>query len=209
MIMCLCLAVVSAVFGAGFAFRVYLDNREIPVKTLIKDGELYINVNDLSKHISGTMKLDPKNSRLDLLSLPSGKEGAADGVGQTVPDRGITGSIYLKDNNGKDFFLKNLKVTLFASDKDIPDEVSLAQLKKYASGESNEYIGTHGKVREAVTDGGGRFFMGSVAPGKYEIVCIYYNNGGKKGILWRSIISVEKDELEKVDFNTENAIKFN
>lgn len=204
----LCLLAFSAAMGAGSAFRIYLDNREIPVKTIIKDGELYINVNDLSQYSSGTMKLDPKNGRLDLFSQSSGREAAGEGVGQTVPDKGITGSISLKDNGGKEFFLKNVKVILFAYDKDIPDEVSLAQLKKYASGDSNEYTGTHGKVREMVTDAGGRFFVAGVAPGKYEIVSIYYNNGGKKGILWRSIISMGKDGLEKIDFNTDNAIKF-
>ncbi len=206
--MFLCLLVFSTVFGAGYAFRVYLDNREVPVKTIIKDGELYINVNDLSQYFSGTMKLDPKNCRLDLFSQASAKETADEGIGQTVPDKGIIGSISLKDNSGKEFFPKNVPVTLFIYDKDIPDEVSLAQLKKFASGESSEYLGTNGKVREMLTDAGGRFFVGNVAPGKYEIVSIYYNNGGKKGILWRSIISVKKDELNKVNFNTDNAIKF-
>ena len=203
--MFLCLLAFSTALGAGSAFQVYLDNRKIPVKTIIKDGELYINVNDLSRFSTEMMKLDPKNGRLDLFSQPSGKETAG---GQAVPDKGIVGGISLKDRDGKEFFLKNVKVTLFAYDKDIPDEVSLAQLKKFASGESNEYTGTHGKVREMVTDAGGRFFVGSVAPGKYEIVSIYYNNGGKKGVLWRSIISIKKDELEKVDFNTDNGIKF-
>lgn len=200
--------VFSAASGAGLVFRTFLDNREVPVKTVVKDGELYLNANDLSRYFSGTMKLDPKNNRLDLFSQPSFREGAGEGAGQAVPDKGITGSIYLKDNSGKEFFLKNVKVSLFSYGKDIPDEVSLAQLKKYASGDSNEYTGTHGKVREAVTDGSGRFFMGSVAPGKYEIVGIYYNNGGKRGILWRSVITLGKDELKKVEFNLGNAIKF-
>ena len=201
-------AVTSIIYASGSLYKVYLDNKKVPVKTIVKNGELYVSVKDLSRHFPEKMILDTGAKRLDFHSSASLSEKTAAIPEEPEKPKGIYGSLSLKNNDGKEFFIKGVKVTLYRYNPDMTDEISLAQLKNLALGEDKEYTGSHGKVREGVTNSSGNFYLAGAAPGKYEIVAIYYTNRGRSGILWRNIIEVKRNKPLKVEFNTDNAVRF-
>ncbi|MCD4783150.1 MAG: carboxypeptidase-like regulatory domain-containing protein [Candidatus Eremiobacteraeota bacterium] len=196
------------IYAGSSLFKVYVENRPVPVKTIVKGGEVYISLSDLSKIFPGEMKLDPGRKRLDIkISSPDMKDPYLSD-NKKVPEHGISGNVSIKTNSGKEFFLKRVKITLCHYNKDVPDSVSLAQLGRFAAGDDDEYIGNHGKVREAVSNESGNFYITNAAPGKYELIAIYHLPGNKKGLFWRNIISVSKGKLTRVKFDSKNAYNF-
>jgi len=196
------------IYAGSSQFRVYVENRAVPVKTIVRSGEIYISLSDLAKVFPGKMKLDPGKKRLDIIvSTPDLKDPYVSGEKKTLA-HGISGKISLKSGNGKEFFLKGVKIFLCHYNKDLPDDVSLEQLKRFVTAEDNEYIGNHGKVRETFSNESGNFYITNAAPGKYELIAVYHIPGNKKGLFWRNIITVNKEKLTRVNFNSGNAYKF-
>lgn len=196
------------IYAGSSQFKVYIENRQVPVKTIVRGGEIYISLSDLSKIFPGEMKFDPGRKRLDLIiSSPAIKDPYLSG-NKKPPEHGITGNISIKSKNGKEFFLKRAKITLCHYNKDVPDSVSLAQLKRFVTGEDNKYTGSHGKVRETVSNESGNFYITNAAEGKYELIAVYHIPGKKKGLFWRNIITVKKRKLSRVKFDSESAYSF-
>jgi len=195
----------GGVFAGMIPLKVYLNNRPIPVKSIVKNGEIFVSLRDLSRHFPGRMKLDSKSGRLDIISGPVPDKAANVKKVPKTPEKGIMGSISLRDNSNKDFFLKNIKVTLYNYNKDIPDDISLTQLKRFATDSDNEYMESHGKVRETVSDDSGNFYLGGIPKGKYEVIAIYSPIGGKTHLFWRNIVEVKGNQLIKIKFDSGNA----
>lgn len=197
-----------SVYASKLTISVYVDNRKVPARAIESGGEIYISLSDLAKYFPGQMSLDTKAGRIDIISNPVTIKPAPMTGDSKLPDRGIIGNISFKANDGKDFVVQNIKIILYLYNPDLPDEVSNAQLKRFAEGKDNEYIGTHGSVRETFSDDNGNFYIAGVAAGKYELTAIYIEPGGKKGIYWRSVINVEKDTLTRANLNSANANTF-
>jgi hypothetical protein len=201
------LALALPAVAGKLGLKVFVDNKQVPVNAIEQDGEVYISLNDLSKVFPGKINLDAASSRLDISNDSVSSIPASD-VGKPVAAKGISGSISLKEGTGKEFFLKKIKVRIYSYSKEIPEDVSLTQLKQMAAGSGSDYQGTHGIVRETISDESGNFYFESVSPGKYELVGIYSIPGGKKGYFWRTIINVEKDKPLKIDFSSDNVYRF-
>ncbi|MCE1248766.1 MAG: carboxypeptidase-like regulatory domain-containing protein [Firmicutes bacterium] len=194
-------------FAGKIGLKIYLDNKPVPVKAIEQDGEIYVSISDLAKVFPSNLNLDTSSARLDITTSPSGNVPGPS-VGKPALDKGISGSICLKEGTGKEFFLKRMKVGIYSFTKEIPEDVSIGQLRKMASGSAGDYLSTHGLVRETASDESGNFYFESLAPGKYELICIYTVPGGKKGYFWRNVINVEKDKPISIELNSENVYKF-
>lgn len=199
----LCIVSIGASTGR---LRVFLDNREVPVKTIVSGGQVYVSLQDLAHHFPGQMHLDAGKGRLDITSYPA--PPAELPQGKEVPEEGISGTISVQEKGDREFFLKNVKVVLYGYNANIPDDMSLAQLKRLAEGKDSEYLETHGAVREAVSDAGGRFYLSGIPAGKYEVASIYYTAPNQKGLFWRKVVEVERNKPIKVKLDTSNAYSF-
>jgi hypothetical protein len=194
----------SSTFAKLELLKVFIDGKKTPARTITHEGEIYISVSDLSKAFPGRFQMDINSKQLNIYSGPTEKLQVT--AGEKVTPKGLCGEIMLGDKTGKEFPLKGVSIILFTHNPSVPEEISVNTLKQWIVGKDNVYVETHGKIRETKTGADGRFFIGTIPPGNYELVAIYCASGGKSGRFWRKKIATGKDGQLMIKFSNQEAI---
>jgi hypothetical protein len=193
-------------FAASTQMRLFIDNRPAQVEILSDRGRLYVSLADLAREMPGRFVIDTAGKRVDVFTEKTGGEEAAPAM--DAQGGGVRGQIFLKGVSGTEFPLKNARVALYLFNPDMPEEQALALFKSFAKGLGNEYEQTHGKVREARTDAGGRFFLPQVPAGDYELTAFHPAPGARAGRFWRKRIKVDKSPVSETRFDWKDAYGF-
>jgi len=189
----------SVIFASSPILKVYLDNREVPVKTVTYNGEIYVNLTDLADCFPARFNVNLTLNRLDIFSTPPAQDNLAQGL--TPQGSGISGEVMLNSGDGAEFPVKNADVYLFAVNPDVPDGMIVPAVNKWLTGSDDSFIKTNGAVRQTKTNQSGMFYM-TPPPGDYNLVVVYYTVAGKSGRFWREKVTLKKDECVKVRLNT-------
>ena len=184
---------VCAAASRGISF--FCRGRLVPMDTVVRDGRIYVSLDDLARSFPGMIRLDVKNGRVDI--NPAGNDEAPEVPCMKVPPGAIRGRVLLSVL-GVEYPCKNLPVALYVQNRSVSDSDALSAYKCYARGDDGQYALTHGKVRQGRTDSGGNFFLARVPPGNYEITALNLSTGGKSGRFWRKRITIDKSEAPMI-----------
>jgi len=180
----------------------YADGKSVKIRTIIRNGEIYVSLSDLGKLTDGEMLIDTIKNRVDInIKKPA---QIAIPPGGAPPTGVVLGRILVRGASEIELPLKNAHVILYISNGEVPEEISFSTFSRMVAGMSNEYAQTHGRVREGKSDKNGRFYLTNIPPGEYEITAFLPDAGGKSRYFWRKKIKMGKSRGLNILFNLKN-----
>jgi len=195
---------------AASGFQVFWNGEKMPARTVIKDGVLYMAVEDLAGRFPGEITIDMKKRQVKF-DQPGGGDLSPvikQKIAQVMEkkNQALVWGTASYEKDGIILPVRRMDVYLHPGRSDLPEKLKNDRFTKTFRPEFEGYYEMMGVIRKCETDYSGRYILYPVPAGEYEVTARYRNYGGRWA--WRKHFKLEAGEVYRFDMDETSALKY-